>query len=119
MKDSNAHTNKAVAFCGLYCGNCTRFKNGKCSGCMKNNKASWCKIRSCCIEKNISSCAECLDFSLVKQCSKYNNVFAKLIEFVTRTDRSLCIQKIKSEGKESFVLYMEKEGKMSLSKEKK
>ena len=36
---------KMVAACGLYCGACKKYRMGKCSGCHKNKKASWCKIR--------------------------------------------------------------------------
>ena len=38
-----------VAHCGLYCGACKSYLNGKCKGCHENSKAAWCKIRSCCI----------------------------------------------------------------------
>jgi hypothetical protein len=119
MNSNYFEKDKLIAYCGLYCGNCSSLKKGKCPGCAKNRKATWCKIRICCIEKDISSCAACTDFDEVKECSKYKNVFAKVIEFVSQTDRSLCIEKIRNEGENSFVLFMEKEGKMSLPKEKK
>ena len=94
------------------------YKKNKCKGCAKNEKATWCKIRACCIEKEISTCAECKDFHDVKQCSKYNNVFARMIEFVSRTDRSLSIEMIKNDGLELFAEHMNLVGKMSLQKEK-
>ena len=48
-----------IAACGLYCGACRKYLNGKCPGCKQNEKATWCKIRQCCIEKEIHSCADC------------------------------------------------------------
>mgnify|MGYP001174253203 CR=1 FL=1 len=44
-----------VAYCGLYCGQCTKYLKGKCPGCKENEKASWCKTRSCCIENDFAS----------------------------------------------------------------
>jgi len=41
-----------VAYCGLYCGACPQYLKEKCEGCMKNVKATWCKIRKCCIKNN-------------------------------------------------------------------
>lgn len=110
--------NLEVAFCGLFCSNCSKFKNEKCPGCLKNDKASWCKIRLCCIDNGYSSCADCDKFTDVKQCVTYNNVFARVIEFVTRTDRSLCIQQIRNNGKDFLIDTMLENGKMSLPKEK-
>lgn len=64
-----------VARCGLYCGACKSFLAGKCKGCRENSKATWCKVRACCGEKQIKSCAECAEFSdpmacidQIKQC---------------------------------------------------
>jgi len=110
---------KDVAYCGLYCVNCSKFNKQKCPGCAKNEKATWCKIRSCCLENAYASCADCKEYEYVKDCEKYNNVFARVIEFVTRTDRSLCIEQIKNDGVEFFVDTMTKNGKMSLPRESK
>jgi len=107
-----------IACCGLYCGNCSKLKKNSCKGCIENAKASWCKIRLCCIEKNILSCAECEDFPKPSECIKYNNVFSKVIQFVTRTDRELCIDMIKKEGREFFISNMQNYGRMSLPKSK-
>lgn len=108
-----------IAFCGLYCANCSKQLKGKCPGCQKNEKASWCKIRSCCMEKNIASCAECQEYIFPNDCKKYNNVFARVIGFVSNTDRSKCIEMIRKEGADKFVLTMTENGKMSFPKSKK
>ncbi len=105
-----------IAFCGLFCTNCKSYIKGKCPGCQENNKASWCKIRTCCMEKKIASCAECEEFVFPNDCKKYNNVFARVIGFVTKTDRSKCIETIRKEGADKFAIYMSGNGKMSLPK---
>jgi hypothetical protein len=118
MKQQSFKPEHFIAYCGLYCANCSRFKKKKCPGCAKNEKASWCKIRTCCISKRILTCASCDEYKNVINCSKYSNVFATMIEFVTRTDRSRCIEMIKNEGEERFDAHMRIEGKMSLPKKK-
>ena len=107
-----------IAYCGLYCGNCPKMLKGKCPGCRKNEKATWCKIRICCGGKGYSTCAECTTYADVKECRLYNSVFARLIEFVTKTDRSMCIEKIRNNGEEAFAVMMDNLGNMSLPREK-
>jgi hypothetical protein len=87
-----------VAYCGLYCGACGAYLKGKCPGCHKNKKASWCKIRSCCIEHKYSTCAECPDFPSAMDCRKFNNLISKLIGFLLHSDRAACIGQIKQLG---------------------
>ena len=105
-----------IAYCGLYCGSCKSYIKGKCPGCAKNEKASWCEIRKCCMNQNIKSCADCKDFSDVMQCKKYNNFFAKAIGFILRSDRSACIQLIKKDGYENFASYMSSNGFQTIRK---
>ena len=62
-----------IAKCGLYCGACKSFLNSKCQGCEKNDKASWCKVRQCCLQNKYKSCAECT-ITNYKECSKLNRV---------------------------------------------
>jgi len=51
-----------VARCGLLLRRLRAYLNGKCDGCHKENeKAKWCKIRECCAQKGVSSCAECAE----------------------------------------------------------
>ncbi len=95
-----------VSKCGLYCGSCPKYLKEKCPGCHGNEKAAWCKIRSCCLEHNYSSCAECKEYSNVMECKKFNNFFSRLIGFILRSDRNAGIGMIKEKGYEGFAKYM-------------
>lgn len=90
-----------IAYCGLYCGACKSYLNGKCPGCHDNVKASWCKIRQCNIENNFKSCADCTSIELM-DCKKYNNFFSKVIGFLLKSDRPACISRIKEIGYDEF-----------------
>ncbi len=94
-----------IAFCGLYCGACRSYLSGKCPGCKENSKATWCKIRSCCQENNLLSCADCTLVEL-KDCRKYNSFISKVIGLVLNSDRSACIGRIKEIGYEGFAREM-------------
>lgn len=104
-----------VAYCGLYCGECGKLKKGKCVGCYGNEKAAWCEIRKCCRENGYVTCADCKIIPL-QECKKYNNLFAKVIGFVTSTDRSKCIHRINEVGAEVFAKEMGEKKKMSIKK---
>jgi hypothetical protein len=105
MSDIVADVN-LVAYCGLYCGACGRYLKGKCPGCAENEKASWCKIRACCIENNYSSCAACEQVADVKDCKKFDNFMAKIFSLIFRSDRRACIMRIKEIGPEQFAIEM-------------
>jgi hypothetical protein len=87
-----------IAFCGLYCGACQAYLKEKCPGCAKNEKASWCKIRSCCGEKKIRSCADCNEFKNQSDCKKFNNIVSKMFALIFRSDRAACLRQIKEKG---------------------
>jgi hypothetical protein len=107
---------KHIAYCGLYCAACRSFVTGKCPGCAENAKASWCKVRSCCIENNYASCADCKDFKDVMQCKKYNNFMSKVFGFIFRSDRAACISLIKEKGYDGFAAYMSEKGLQTIKK---
>ena len=106
-----------IAACGLYCSNCSKFKKGRCPGCTENTKASWCKIKSCCLQKEITNCSACTEFFNPKECHRYNNLISKVIEYFTSSDRSLCISFIRENGEENFGLMMTGTNRMSLPKQ--
>lgn len=119
MKEQITKQTQLIAYCGLYCSNCIKYKKGKCPGCAKNEKASWCKIRSCCIENGFANCSECEDFVYPKDCKKYNNFISVAIEFFSSSDRSLCIDYLRKNSSEKFVLMMNEKNAVSLSKKEK
>lgn len=95
-----------VARCGLYCGACRSFLKGKCPGCRENTKASWCRIRSCCGDLGIPTCAQCPQVSDPMGCTKFNNFISKVFGFVFRSDRGACIRQIKELGLEGHAARM-------------
>ena len=105
-----------VSFCGLYCGACSKYLKEKCTGCHEYEKATWCKIRTCCIENKYESCAVCGEFADVNDCKKYNNFISKVIGFVLRSDRKAGIEMIKAKGYEEFARYMAESKLVSLKK---
>jgi len=52
----------------------------------------------------------------LKECKKYNNIFAKVIGFVSRTDRSKCIDRIKTIGVAEFAAEMKLAGRMTIKR---
>jgi hypothetical protein len=87
-----------VAYCGLYCGACGSLLRGRCPGCHENEKAKWCKVRSCCIEHEFASCADCKEYADPRACRDFNSFLAKLFGFVLRSDRAACIEQIRRLG---------------------
>lgn len=110
-------TNAAlVSYCGLYCGSCPSYKKDKCPGCAANDKAAWCKVRSCNIQKGLTSCAECDEFAEVNDCKKFNNFISKMFALVLNSDRHKGILYIKSNGREAFAENMIKLDRVSLKR---
>lgn len=105
-----------ISYCGLYCGNCPSNKKGKCSGCASNERLSWCKVRTCNIQKGITSCAECDEFTEVNDCRKFNNFISKAFMFFLNSDRRKGIFYIKSQGREAFAKHMIKIDRVSMKR---
>ena len=105
-----------VSYCGLYCGACPSYKKGKCPGCAENEKASWCKVRSCNIEKGVTSCAVCDEYTEVNDCKKFNNFISKMFGLVLNSDRQKGILFIKANGREAFAANMIKLDRVSLKR---
>ena len=87
-----------VAYCGLYCGACGAYRKERCPGCHGNEKASWCKVRACCIEHGFASCADCREFPDPNDCRKFNNFISKVFAFIFRSNRAACISQIRQLG---------------------
>ncbi|WP_141417519.1 DUF3795 domain-containing protein [Alistipes onderdonkii] len=94
-----------IAACGLFCGSCRKFRKGSCPGCRDNEKAAWCKVRSCWRENGWQSCAECTLVPL-DTCGKFNNFIAGIFQVVFRSDRRGCIERIREVGSEAFAAEM-------------
>jgi hypothetical protein len=105
-----------IACCGLYCGECRQYKKGKCSGCQKNEKATWCKVRTCCLESGKCSCADCQEFATASECKKFNNIFSKFFALVFGSNRQACIDRIKEKGYAAYAEEMVSRGTHSLKK---
>lgn len=104
----------AIAMCGLYCGACKRYRKDKCPGCAGNDKASWCKIRGCCLERGIRSCADCDEFADVRDCKLFDNFLARVFSLIFNSNRAACIDVIRETGYEAFAEKMAAEGRQSL-----
>ncbi|MBF0541042.1 MAG: DUF3795 domain-containing protein [Nitrospirae bacterium] len=107
---------KLVACCGLYCGACQLYIWGKCPGCMKNERASWCKVRSCCIEHNYTTCADCEIIDYFSNCSKLTNPVTKIIGFLLDTNRIACLIRIKKIGCAAYAKNMSETRRVFLRK---
>ncbi len=95
-----------VAACGLYCGACKRYLEERCPGCRENAKATWCRIRSCCQERHLASCAECGEFPDPRACKKFDNFISKLFALIFRSDRAACVAQIRRLGLEGHAQAM-------------
>lgn len=103
-----------VAFCGLYCAACRQYLKGECAGCQKNEKAQWCKVRTCCLEKGYTSCADCT--INVADCKKFSNFVSKMFAFFFNSDRKACIDRIKTIGTEEYAREMAEKGLQTIRK---
>jgi hypothetical protein len=107
-------TPELVAYCGLYCGACPSYRRERCSGCHDNEGATWCKVRACCIQRGIASCADCSDFDDPARCQKFHNVFSMIIGLLLRSDRHASILQIKRLGLEGHARAMAELGRPSI-----
>ena len=101
-----AASKEQISLCGLYCGSCSAFLKEKCPGCKDNVKATWCKVRTCCLTNNYASCADCKDFSDYRKCKKLNNFISGIFSFIFRSDRNAGITMLKEKGYEEYANYM-------------
>jgi hypothetical protein len=105
-----------VAYCGLYCAACKSYLNEKCNGCHENSKAAWCKVRSCCMEKQTNSCAECAEFPDPRACGKFNNFMSRTFGLIFKSDRAACIAQIRQFGLEGHAKAMAESGAQTIKR---
>lgn len=105
---------KRIACCGLYCGACGKYLSGKCPGCAGNAKATWCKTRTCCLERGYSSCASCTEFTDLRKCPRLHNWFSTLIGMALNSNRLACLERIRATSPESFATEMAEKKAMTI-----
>ena len=105
-----------ISYCGLYCGSCPKYLKGKCTGCEGYEKATWCKIRTCCREKGIKSCADCDEYTDVKECRYHGGIMSKVLSVLFNSDRPAAISLIQENGYEKFADYMAKNKMITIKK---
>ncbi len=103
--------NSKISYCGFYCGACPKFIKGQCFSCKGDAPKcavgyKACKVRPCCIEKGIESCADCEEYDSVKACKKYNPLMIRFGQFITQTNRRKGIEMIKEKGEQEFLKFM-------------
>lgn len=68
MKKLNLNNQNLIAPCGLYCGECWAFQDGRCNGCISRKGlclkySKICNIYDCCInKKKLRFCNKCDNF---------------------------------------------------------
>ena len=90
-----------IAFCGLYCGSCVSFLKGKCPGSTENNKATWCKIRTCNVDSQLSNCAH-YQTTHPTECKELNYTIGQIFKLPYKTDRLASLQYITDKGEMAY-----------------
>ncbi|HBU69740.1 MAG TPA: hypothetical protein DEE98_05090 [Elusimicrobia bacterium] len=97
------NTEIVVARCGLICSKCGAYLKKKCQGCHSDKPMfKGCPVKKCAIEKNILTCADCKDFSDLKECRKLNNMISKIISLFTKSNRVGSLCRIREIGLDKF-----------------
>lgn len=92
-----------IANCGLVCTNCGMYKKGKCLGCFGGKPMnSNCSIKHCAQDHQYATCADCQEYTELKQCGKLNNLIGKFFGFIFRTDKIGNLNRIRKVGYEQF-----------------
>jgi hypothetical protein len=95
-----------VAACGLYCGACRAYQRARCPGCRENSRATWCAVRTCCIDHDHATCAECTTHADPAACAKFHNLVSRVVGVVMNSDRRACIQQIRALGISGHAAFM-------------
>ena len=92
-----------LAHCGLLCSRCGMYVRGRCQGCHGERPMNrHCGVKKCCIQREYATCAECGDFSELRECRKLNNFISKVFGFIFRTNRIANLYRIREIGLEAF-----------------
>jgi hypothetical protein len=103
-----------VARCGLYCGACRSWRKGRCPGCAANAKATWCRVRTCCHDQGLPTCADCARHADPMDCGTFDNFMSRLFGLLFRSDRGACIAQIRRLGLEGHARAMAAAGTQTL-----
>ena len=109
---------RLIAFCGLYCGSCRKYLSGKCPSCQQLALPHWCKIRTCCISKKFTNCADC-DIETPNACKTFNNPISKVFKFIFGSDREKSILLIREKGTVYYASLMSEIRQQSLKTKQK
>ncbi|TAL16806.1 DUF3795 domain-containing protein [bacterium] len=113
-QDKKPKEEYVVAFCGLLCSLCRKYKDKKCPGCAENEKASWCKVRLCCLGNGYKTCAECEKFADPRECRDFDNFIARAFGMLFNSDRAECIRQIKRIGLKEHAKKLTESGNMTI-----
>jgi len=100
LKLSNSNL---IAPCGLYCGECLGFQDGRCGGCISRKGlclkySKICKIYYCCVDKRkFRFCNQCNDFP----CENFKFFEDREYDWYSEVVRNL--QRIKKIGIENYL----------------
>lgn len=84
-----------IATCGLYCGECSAFQDGRCGGCISRKGlclkyTKMCKIYSCCVDKRgLRVCSECKEFPCGKFAAFFDTPvwYSEVVENLRRVEK--------------------------------
>ena len=112
---SNPPREAHIAPCGLFCSNCKKLIAGRCMGCQVEPGFGRCAVRLCCIDKHITTCAECPDFAAprdFRECKKLDNFIAKFFALIFGSDRPGALALLRDQGAEAYFAAKRQTGKM-------
>ena len=71
----NTSINVVVGCCGIVCSECESFTSGICKGCRGNEASAYnCHIMECCMNRQLTICAECSVFIDYGKCDMLSDV---------------------------------------------
>lgn len=104
-----------IAACGLYCGACRKFRQGKVPRLPGQCQSELVQNPQCCHAHHYSSCADCTLIPL-EACKKFYNPIAKIFALVFRSDRPACIRRIREIGYDRYASEMNLSGRQTIRK---